>query len=141
MNPILLHCQCDSVVTKACGSFIPVVKETYKAGTYYEDVAIAQTICCAVVAIVLIGALAFLAWTLMQLHALKNVAVRKRQWDEEDKNRQDTANKENRQNMLEDEKRKRKNSFIDKKLEALAKDSKAYSEALENAITQISEQA
>ena len=138
MNTTFLLCECDSIVAKVCGSAIPVIQKTYEAGTSYEDVAIARTICCAVVAIVFIGALAFLAWTLMQLHALKNVAVRQRKWDEEDKKRQDTANKENRQNMLEDEKRKRKNSFIDKKLEALAKDSKAYSEALENAITQIS---
>lgn len=115
----LLFCQFDSIVTNLCGTAIPAIQRNYEAGTNCEDVAIAQIICNAVVAIVLIGVLGFLAWTLMKLHAQKNVTERKRKWDNEDMDRIIKADEKNRANMLEDENRKRENSLLDQKLNLL----------------------
>ena len=83
----LLMSQCDSIVTKVCGNMIPVVQETYEAGTNWANVEIAKTICCSLVLIVAICVLGFLAWRLIDHHAKKNVDERKRKWEEDDKDR------------------------------------------------------
>ena len=126
----LLMCQSDSIVTKVCGSVIPVIQETYEAGTNWANVEIANTICCSLVLIVAICVLGFLAWRLIDHHAKKNADVRKREWEKEECTRKQEADRENRLNMLEDEKRKRTNMLedeerkrktvlIDKKLQIL----------------------
>ena len=126
----LLACQSDSIVTKVCGSVIPVIQETYEAGTNWANVEIANTICCSLVLIVAICVVGFLAWRLIDHHAKKNADVRKREWEKEECTRKQEADRENRLNMLEDEKRKRTNMLedeehkrktvlIDKKLQIL----------------------
>lgn len=109
----LLMCQSDSIVTKVCGSVIPVIQETYEAGTNWANVEIANTICCSLVLIVAICVLGFLAWRLIDHHAKKNADVRKREWEKEECTRKQEADRENRLNMLEDEKRKRTNMLED----------------------------
>lgn len=85
MITTLLLSQCDSIVTKACRAFIPVVQETYEAGTNCSDVCIADSITNAVVKVVFICVAGFLAWKLIDHHAKKKVDKRKREWDVEDK--------------------------------------------------------
>ncbi len=111
----LLMCQSDSIVTKVCGSVIPVIQETYEAGTNWANVEIANTICCSLVLIVAICVLGFLAWRLIDHHAKKNADVRKSEWEKEECTRKQEADRENRLNMLEDEKRKRTNMLEDEK--------------------------
>lgn len=84
---ILLMCKCDSVVTKVCGSIIPMFQETYDAGANWANVEITKIICCSLVIIVAICVLGFLAWRLIDHHAKKNVDKRKRKWEKEDKDR------------------------------------------------------
>ena len=115
----LLACQSDSIVTKVCGNLIPVIQETYEAGTNWANVEIANTICCSLVLIVALCVLGFLAWRLIDHHAKKNADVRKREWEKEECTRKQEADRENRLNMLEDEERKRKTVLIDKKLQIL----------------------
>ena len=114
----LLTCQCDSVVTKVCGNIVPMVQETYEAGTNWANVEITKTICCSVVLIVAICVLGFLLWKLIDHHAQKNVDVRKRGWEEEDKDR------------------KQKSDLLDKKLAKLDNDKDKYLIAIEEAISQ-----
>ena len=114
----LLPCQCDSVVTKVCGNIVPMVQETYEAGTNWANVEITKTICCSVVLIVAICVLGFLLWKLIDHHAQKNVDVRKRGWEEEDKDR------------------KQKSDLLDKKLAKLDNDKDKYLSAIEEAISQ-----
>lgn len=114
----LLTCQCDSVVTKVCGNIVPMVQETYEAGTNWANVEITKTICCSVVLIVAICVLGFLLWKLIDHHAQKNVDVRKRGWEEEDKDR------------------KQKSDLLDKKLAKLDNDKDKYLSAIEEAISQ-----
>ena len=45
MNAFLLLCQCDSIANKVFAKAIPVIQETYKAGTNCSDVKIADAIC------------------------------------------------------------------------------------------------
>ena len=87
----LLACQSDSIVTKVCGNLIPVIQETYEAGTNWANVEIAKTICCSFVLIVAICVLGFLSWKLLDYHAKKNADVRKREWEEKDKNRKQSS--------------------------------------------------
>lgn len=115
----LLTCQCDSVIIKVCGKIIPVVQETHEAGMNWVNVEITKTICCSLVLIVTICTLGLLAWIQINHHARRNADVRKRRWEEEDRNRKQDADRENRKNMLEDEERKRKAVIIDKKLQIL----------------------
>lgn len=115
----LLACQCDSVVTKVCGNIIPVVQETYEAGTNWANIEITKTICCSLVLIVTICVLGFLAWKLIDHYAKKNVDVRKRDWEVEDKNR------------------KQKSDLIEKKLSKLDKDTEKYLSAIEDVINQV----
>lgn len=115
----LLTCQCDSVVTKVCGNILPVVQETYEAGTNWANVEITKTICCSLVLIVAICVLGFLAWIQINHHAKKNADVRKRRWEEEDKNR------------------KQQSDLIEKKLTKLDKDGEKYLSTIEEAISQI----
>lgn len=115
----LLTCQCDSVVTKVCGNIIPVVQETYKAGTNWANVEITKTICCSLVLIVAICVGGFLIWTQINHHARKNADGRKRGWEEEDK------------------KMKQKSDLIEKKLTKLDKDAEKYISTIEEAINQI----
>lgn len=114
----LLTCQCDSVVTKVCGNIVPMVQETYEAGTNWANVEITKTICCSLVLIVAICVLGFLLWKLIDYHAQKNVDVRKRGWEEEDKDR------------------KQKSDLLDKKLAKLDNDKDKYLSAIEEAISQ-----
>lgn len=114
----LLTCQCDSVVTKVCGNIVPMVQETYEAGTNWANVEITKTICCSLVLIVAICVLGFLLWKLIDYHAQKNVDVRKRGWEEEDKDR------------------KQKSDLLDKKLAKLDKDAEKYISTIEEAISQ-----
>lgn len=114
----LLTCQCDSVVTKVCGNIVPMVQETYEARTNWANVEITKTICCSVVLIVAICVLGFLLWKLIDHHAQKNVDVRKRGWEEEDKDR------------------KQKSDLLDKKLAKLDNDKDKYLSAIEEAISQ-----
>ncbi len=114
----LLTCQCDSVVTKVCGNIVPMVQETYEAGTNWANVEITKTICCSVVLIVAICVLGFLLWKLIDHHDQKNVDVRKRGWEEEDKDR------------------KQKSDLLDKKLAKLDNDKDKYLIAIEEAISQ-----
>ena len=94
----------------------PCVQET---GMNWANVKITQTICCTSVIIVTICVLGFLLWRLIDHHAQKNVDVRKREWEEEDKNR------------------KQKSDLIDKKLAKLDKDAEKYISTIEEAISQI----
>lgn len=114
----LLTCQCDSVVTKVCGNIVPMVQETNEAGTNWANVEITKTICCSVVLIVAICVLGFLLWKLIDHHAQKNVDVRKRGWEEEDKDR------------------KQMSDLLDKKLAKLDNDKDKYLSAIEEAISQ-----
>ena len=109
----LLACQSDSIVTKVCGNLIPVIQETYEAGTNWANVEIAKTICCSLVLIVAICVLGFLSWKLLDYHAKKNADVRKREWEEKECKRKHEADRENRSNMLVDEERKRTNMLED----------------------------
>ena len=53
--------------------------------TNESDVKIAQTICCAIVAIVLVAAVGFLLWKLMDYLFKRNKDNRRHKWEEEEK--------------------------------------------------------
>lgn len=72
MTTSLLLCQCDSIVTKAVTAAIPVMQQTYEAGTNCKDVAIVKAVCCSLVIIVAICVVGFLLWNLIDNRAKKN---------------------------------------------------------------------
>lgn len=78
MNAMLLLSQCDSIVTKACGALIPVIQETYEAGTNCKDVAITKVICCTIVSVTAIIVLGSLLWGLMD-HLFRGCQEKKKQ--------------------------------------------------------------
>ena len=101
MNAMLLFCQCDSIVTKACGALIPVVQKTYEAGTNCKDVAIAEAICHSFVYITAIVVLGSLVWRLMDYLFKGCQEKRKQKYD------------------VENSKRKQKGDLLDKYLDFL----------------------
>lgn len=108
MNAMLLLCQCDSIVTKACGALIPVVQETYEAGTNCKDVAIAEAICHSFVYITAIVVLGSLVWRLMDYLFKGCQEKRKQKYD------------------VENSKRKQKGDLLDKYLDLLKEQTKEY---------------
>ena len=115
----LLTCHCDTVVRKVFGNIILVAQETNEAGTNWANVEITKTICYSLVLIVAVCVLGVLAWKLIDHHAKKNIDVRKRGWEEEDKDR------------------KQKSDLIEKKLSKLDKDTEKYLSTIEDAINQV----
>lgn len=106
-------CQCDSVVTKVCGSLVPVVKETHEAGTNCHDVWIVGIICTSIVIVAFIGAFVVLSWKSKEIKEKENERGSIKQKDKDEYDRKKEANEQNRQWMLEDEKRKRQYSIED----------------------------
>ena len=92
MNAILLLNQCDSIVTKACGTLIPVVQETYEAGTNSYDVSISDAICKSLVLIVAICIAGFLLWRFIDYAFCYFSEGRKHEWDVEEKDRKQKSN-------------------------------------------------
>lgn len=119
MITTLLSCQCDSIVTKACGAIIPIIKETCKADTNSFDASIADVICKSLVIIVAILVAGFLAWKWMELREKKDERKFKNQKEKEESERKQEGNKKNREWQLEDEDRKQKTNLLNKKLEIL----------------------
>ena len=72
MSTFLLLCQCDSIVTTACGMTSPVIQKTYEAETSYNDVKIVGIICVAVVFVSLIAAWTVLAWKRKEIKACED---------------------------------------------------------------------
>ena len=91
MSTTLLLCQCDSIVTKACGALIPAVRETYEAGTNCYDVSIADVICKSIVIIVAILVAGFLAWKIIDHNASENEQEFKKQKEKEESERKQKA--------------------------------------------------
>lgn len=79
MIPLL--CACDSLFTKLFRNPSVAVFQIYEAGTGSTDSAIAETICCAAVKIVLIIVVGFLIWKGMELFANYKAEKTKRVWD------------------------------------------------------------
>lgn len=77
--PLLQGCPNMAQLMK-CGCDVAVA-------TNESDVKIAQTICCAIVTIVLIAAVGFLLWKLMDYLFKKNQDNRHHKWEEEEKER------------------------------------------------------
>lgn len=80
MSISLLQCCPNMTQLMKCGCDVAVA-------TNESDVKIAQTICCAIVAIVLIAAVGFLLWKLMDYLFKKNQDNRHHKWEEEEKER------------------------------------------------------
>lgn len=80
MSTPLLQCCPNMAQLMKCGCDVAVA-------TNESDVKIAQTICCAIVAIVLIAAVGFLLWKLMDYLFKKNQDNRHHKWGEEEKER------------------------------------------------------
>ena len=85
MNAFLLLCQCDSIANKVFAKAIPVIQETYKAGTNCSDVKIADAICKSLVLIFAICVAGFLIWKLIDHIAIAVSGLYKRKCDVEDK--------------------------------------------------------
>ena len=116
MSTILLVCHGDSIASTMLGTAIPVIQETYEAGTNSSDVKIAEVICFSLVAIVAICVVGFLVWKQLEFHARK-------------KEREFYKTKEEEESV-----RKQKADLLNKKLVALSHDTNAYLKALEEAI-------
>ena len=84
MNSLLTVCACDSLLSKVCGT-VGGMTTINEAETNSIDGAIVGTICCAVVTIVAIAAVAFLLWKLMEIVSKYLQEGRKREWAEEDR--------------------------------------------------------
>ncbi len=84
MNTLLTVCACDSLFSKVCGT-VGSMTTINEAETNSIDGAIVGTICCAVVTIVAIAAVAFLLWKLMEIVSKHVQEGRKRKWAEEDR--------------------------------------------------------
>lgn len=93
MNTLLLTAMCDSLVAKVCET---TIKQMNEAGTNPADVAIAGTICDALVKIVTLCVGGFLLWKLID-HAAKGIAGwRKRVWAVNDIKRKQKSDLQNR---------------------------------------------
>lgn len=117
MSAILLLCQCDSVATKLVNAAIPVVQQTYEAGTQCEDVEIAKIICCSIVSVVAICTIGYLVWSFMNLYAKKKADERKHKWEVEECDRKQEAEKQEKEprrkaDLLKELKEVDKNSYI-----------------------------
>lgn len=134
MSTILLVCHGDSIATKMLGTAIPVIQETYEAGTNCSDVKIAEVISFSFVAILAICVMGFLVWKQLVFHANKKEREFNKTKEEEESDRKQKADETNRDRQLEDEKRKQKADLLYKKLVALSDDKKAYLTALEEAL-------
>lgn len=119
MITTLLSCQCDSIVTKACGALIPIIKEACKPDTNDFDVCIADVICKSLVIIVTILVAGFLAWKWMELREKKDERKFKNQKEKEESERKQEGNKLDREWKLEDENRKHAFDMLTRKLEIL----------------------
>ena len=75
----------------------------HEAVTSFNDVAMAQLVCCTIVCVVLLLILGALAWRLIDHHATKKVTIRKRRWD------------------FADRRQALRNELIEKKLAAIEK--------------------
>ena len=91
MITTLLHCQCDSIVTKACEALISLVKELNEAGTNCYDVTIANVICKSLVIIVAIGVAGFLAWKIIDHNANEKERKFKKEKEKEESERKQKA--------------------------------------------------
>lgn len=80
MSISLLQCCPNMAQLMKCGCDVAVA-------TNESDVKIAQTVCCAIVAIVLIAAVGFLLWKLMDYLFKKNQNNRRHKWEEKEKER------------------------------------------------------
>ena len=78
MSISLLQCCPNMPQLMKCGCDVAVA-------TNESDVKIAQTICCAIVAIVLVAAVGFLLWKLMDYLFKRNKDNRRHKWEEEEK--------------------------------------------------------
>ena len=96
---LLLCCQNTAQIVK-CGC--EAAKKTSE-----QDVAMALTVCCAVVAIVALVVVGFLLWKWMEHIYQKRQAIRQHEWEKEDKETKREAERENRTWQLADEDRKR----------------------------------
>ena len=93
MNTLLLTVMCDSLGVKVCETAIKLMNE---AGTNPADVAIAGTICDALVKIVTLCVGGFLLWKLID-HVAKSIEDRrKREWTVEDIERKQKSDLQNR---------------------------------------------
>ena len=91
MSTLLLSSQCDSVVTKICGGVIPVVKETYEAGTSENDVYIVAIICATIVVVAWIAKIVILSWKNQDFQEKENEREEKRNKEKEDSIRKQKA--------------------------------------------------
>ena len=94
----------------------PIVKET---GTNWQDVAIALSICIAFAIVVCYGIRLFFTDRKNEREFQKGKESLKHNWEEAEKDRKKTAEKESRTWQHEDQERKQKNSFIDRYLDFL----------------------
>lgn len=91
MITTLLHCQCDSIVTKTFETLISVVKELLESGTSCYDVTIADVICKSLVIIVAIGVAGFLAWKIIDHNANEKEQDFKKRKEKEESERKQKA--------------------------------------------------
>lgn len=91
MITTLLHCQCDSIVTKTFETLISVVRELYEAGTSCYDVTITNVICKSLVIIVAIGVAGFLAWKIIDHNTSENEREFKKRKEKEESERKQKA--------------------------------------------------
>ena len=116
MNPVFLLCQCDSVLTKACGVITPVVQVTNESGSNCSDVCITKTICCTLVTIMVLLLVGLLLFQLINRGFNCCSEKRKREWE------------------VEDRKAKRISDLRDKRLAELKSNRDGYLNALEEYI-------
>lgn len=86
-----LFCQCDTVVTKMCRNFIPVVKETYETGTNCKDVIIVGIICATIFLLTLVVAWTVLTWKTRKIQAIEKEREFKKMKEKEDSVREQKA--------------------------------------------------
>lgn len=114
MNAMLLqNCGCAEKIMKLASNM--------EAATNCKDVEIAKAVCCAIVSITAIVVIGVLIWKLIDKISNGISGWNKRNWD------------------VEDKVRKQKADLLDKKLDALSKDTKAYTTAIDNAIECLSD--